>query len=141
MQIVVMSLKHTNKLWSITDLVKMIGQYKHEFENISDIEKLNATRLFQHIIAIIFNCNSDNGVIKYDNRTGERLSIRVCKCDHNMIIVQAELFHKYKRISYYMDTMFLDKNACPINNQRLLANWILNNQMLLHFVTCDGDIV
>ena len=70
-----MSYKYTNKLWAITDLIKMIGQYKYEFEHISDIEKLNAAPLFQHIIAIIFNCNSDNGVIKYDNRTGGRLSM------------------------------------------------------------------
>ena len=136
-----MSLKYTNKLWAITDLIKMIGQYKHEFENITDIEKLNATRLFQHIIAIIFNCNSDNGVIKYDNRTGERLSIRVCKCDYDMIIVQAELFKKYKRIAYYSDMLFLDKNAYPIHNQRLLADWILHDQLLLPFFTCSGEVV
>ena len=141
MQIVIMSLKYTNKLWTITDLIKMIGQYKHWFENISDIEKLNATRLFQHIIAIIFNCNNDNGVIKYDNRTMDRLQIRVCQCDHDMIIVQTELFKKYKRIPYHYDMFFLDKNDNAIDNQRLLANWILHDQLLLSFFVCSGDIV
>ena len=134
-------MSYTNKVRQITDLIKVIGQYKHWFENISDIEKLNNTRLFQHIVAIIFNCNNDNGVIKYDNRTGERLSIRICQCSSDIIIVQAELLHKYKRISYYMDTLFLHKNSNPVDSQRLLTDWILNNQMLLHFFTCSGDIV
>ena len=136
-----MSYKYTHKLWSVTDLIKMIGHYKHEFENIADIEKLNYTRLFQHLVAIIFSCNSDNGVIKYDNRTGERLTMRVCKCSSDIIIVQTELFKKYKRIPYYYDTLFLDKNSNPVDNQRLLANWILKDKLLLHFFRCSGEIV
>ena len=119
----------------------MIGQYKHEFENITDIEKLNNTSLFQHIIAIIFSCNSDNGVIKYDNQTGGRLNIRVCKCDQQIIIVQAELLKKYKRIPYHYDMFFLNKNSNPVDNQRLLASWILNDEFLLHFFTCSGEVV
>ena len=129
------------KLWAITDLIKMIGQYKHEFENIADIEKLNNTQLFQHLVAIIFSCNCDNGIVKYDNQTRERLNIRVCKCDPYMIIVQTELFQKYKRLPYYTDTLFLDKNTNPVDNQRLLANFILHDPLLLHFCRCSGDII
>ena len=141
MQIVIMNHKYTHELWAITDLIKEIAKWKTEFENIADIEKLNATRLLQHLVAIIFNCNSDNGVIKYDNRTGERLNIRVCKCDENSIIVQTELFKKYKRIPYHYDMFFLDKNSNPVDSQRLLAEWILNDQLLLHFFRCGGEVV
>ena len=134
-------MSYINKVWRITDLIKVIGRYKKEFETISDIEKLNSTRLFQHLVAIIFSCKCDNGVIKYDNRTGERLNIRVCKCDQQTIIVRTELFKKYKRIPYYCDTLFLDKNSNPVDNQRILADWILHDQLLLPFFRCSGEVV
>ena len=105
------------------------------------IEKLNSTQLFQHIVGLIFYCNCDTGVIKYNQQTGERIQIRVCQCETKFIVIQTDILQKYKRIPYYVDTLFLDKNTYPVDNQYRLANWVLNNQLLLDWFTCDGEIV
>ena len=136
-----MNYKYSHKLWAITDLINVINKYKHEFERANDIEKLNSTQLFQHLIGLIFYCKCDSGTIKYDNKTSERLSIRICKCHTDTIIIHTEVLQKYKRSGYYYNTLFLDTNTNPVDNQRLLANWILHNPLLLNFFRCTGDIV
>ena len=128
-----MSYKYTHKLWSITDLIKMIGQYKHEFEHANDIEKLNQVNSFQSFVYHLFYRKYDSGIIIRSKMNNDRLHISICKHQYPDIIISFELYEKYKKIPYYADTLFLDFNKTPVDNQLVLANHILNDTMLFHF--------
>ena len=128
------------QVWRITDLVRLIGLFKHNFEHIMDIENLNNTYLFQHLIPLIFFIRSDSGVVKYNDCNGERMRIEICKCNPNISVVQFDLFHKHKRTQYYHNTIFLNNKDQPLANQRKLAECILNDTLLLDFFKCDGEI-
>ena len=129
------------RCWQITDLVKLIGTFKHEIEHNMDIENLNNNFCLQHLISIIFFLKFDNGVIKYNATNRERMRIQVCKCNPNITVVQFDLFEKRKRSSYYNDSIFLNNDKEPVANQRLLSEWILNDSLVLPFFKCIGDIV
>ena len=129
------------KVWRITDLVRLIGTFKHDIEHNMDIEQINNTYLFQHLIPLIFFIRSDSGVVKYNDCNGERMRIEFCKCDPNITVVQFDLFHKHKRTQYYHDSIFLDNNKEPFVNQRYLAECILNDTLVLGFFRCSGEII
>ena len=74
-------------------------------------------------------------------QNGDRMRMEVCKCDPKITAIQVELFEKSKRAPYYFDILFLDNNKEPIDNQRKLSEWILNDQFLLELFRSDGEIV
>ena len=129
------------KVFSITDLVIEIGKWKSMFEYQWDIEKLNNTYLFQHLIGIVFYLGCDNGLVKYNEKIGNRMRIEVCKCNRNTTVVQFDLLKKYKKTPYYNDGILLNNNDKSLHNQRKLAEWILNDQLLLDFCKSDGEII
>ena len=133
-----MSYKYTDGLWQITDLIKMIGQYKKLFENITDIEKLNQSHSFQSLVYHVFYRQYDSGIIIRNKMNNDRLHISICKHQYPDIITSFELYGKYKKRPYYVDTLFLDFNEMPIDNQRVLANHILNDSLLFHFFEFEG---
>ena len=128
-----MSYKYTYKLWQITDLINVISKYKHEFENIADIEKLNQVYSFQSLVYHVFYKKYDSGIIIRNKMNNDRLHISICKHQYPDIIISFELYGKYKKRPYYVDTLFLDFNEIPVDNQLVLANHVLNDIMLLHF--------
>ena len=129
------------KVWQITDLIRLIGSFKHDMEHNMDIENLNNNFCFQHLIGIIFFLKFDNGVVTYSDCNGERMRIEICKCDPNITVVQFDLFEKRKRTPYYFDSLFLINDNKPLDNQRILAECILNDLLLLDFFKRDGEIV
>ena len=131
----------TQKVWAITDLIKEIGKWKTEFEIANDIEKLNNTYLMQYLVGLIFYCNCETSVIKYNDKNRERMSVYICKCNPNITIVQFDIFEKYKRIPYYHDNIFLKNNKCALENQRMFVEWVLNDPLLVEFFRCDGEIL
>ena len=128
------------RVWQIKDL-KAIGSFKHEMEHNIDIEQINNTYLFQHLIPLIFYLNSESGIVKYNAKNGNRMRIQICKCNPNIMVMQFDLFDTRQRIPYYHNSIFLSNRDKPLANQRILAEWILNDQLLLDFFKCDGDIV
>ena len=125
------------RCWQITDLIKLIGSFKHDFEHNMDIQKLNNTYTFQHLIPIIFYL----GCVKYNTKNGQRMRIQICKCNPQITVVQFDLFEKRKRIQFYHSTLFLINDNKPLDNQRLLSEWILNDSLLLDFFRCSGEVV
>ena len=132
---------YADKLFAITDLVKEIGKWKSMFEHQDDIQRINITYLFQHLTPLIFFLNHESGITKYNDCNDDRIQIQVCKCDSRITIIQMDLYHKRKRISYYHDSILLNNNEKPIVNQRKLAEWILNDPLLLPFFKSDGEIL
>ena len=118
-----------------------IGKWKSMFENQCDIEKLNNTVFFQYLIPIIFYLKYESGITKYNAKNDDRMQIQVCKCNSQITVIQMDLYHKRKRIPYYHDSILLNNNEKPLVNQRKLAEWILNDQLLLDFFKTDGEIV
>ena len=129
------------KVWRITDLVRLIGLFKHDFEHNMDIEQINNTYLFQHLIPLIFFIRSDSGVVKYNAKNDDRMRIEICKCNPQITVIQFDLFHKHKRTQYYHDSIFLDNDKEPLVNQRRLSECILNDSLLLGFFKADGEVV
>ena len=128
-------LYYTHKVIQCLDLLNLIGTYKHEFERSVDIEKLNATELFQNIVFLVFycHCSGCHGVTARNADTGGRLQIKSCKCDTGFIMVFFSCFEKYKRIPYYQDICLLDKKNIPIHNQRILSEYVLDSDILFDF--------
>ena len=122
---------YTNKVWKIKDLVKHISKFKHQFENASDIERLSNNNDYQHILYHIYNYRTDNGLVIRKN--DERLVVNICLHKKPYITLTFKCYEKYKKIPYYFDITFLNTNEKAINNQRLIANRILNDDMLLEF--------
>ena len=123
-------MKYANKLFSITDLIKHIGNFKHQFEKAYDIEKLNNHPHFQHLLFHIFYYKCDTGItLRKDN---ERMVINIFH-NHPYIVLTMETFEKYKKLPYYFDATFFNSNNKAIDNQRALSCRILNDNMLLEF--------
>ena len=131
----------TQKVWAITDLIKEIGKWKTEFEIANDIEKLNNTYLMQYLVGLIFYCNCETSVIKYNDKNRERMSVHICKCYSNITVVQFDIFEKYKRIPYYHDNILLKNNESALENQRSLGKLVLNDPLLVEFFMYDGEIL
>ena len=124
----------TNKVFAITDLVRVIGDFKHDFERASDIEYLSANNQFQHLVYHIFNNICDSSMLIRNLHNSERLAINICVHKKPYIVVRLGAFHKYKRLPFYIDILFLDTEKSPIFNQRqVVANNILSDEILLPF--------
>ena len=124
---------YTNKIFSCLDIIKLISQYKHEMEYCIDIEKLNQVGSFQSLVYHLFRFNCDCGVIIRNRTNNERLVIKICKCKQPLVLVMFKTFEKYKRLPYYIDTLFLNFNNSPIHNQNILAQHILNDNIIFNF--------
>ena len=126
-----------DKVWQITDLVKYIGQFKHEFERATDIEKLNQIKVFQHLVFHIFNPSGfDSGLIVRNTLNEDRLSISICKHKPPIVMVSFSAIHKHKRNPYHFDTICLNLDNSSVDNQRQLATMVLNDNILFHFFSC-----
>ena len=128
-----MKSNYTSKIWVITDLIKCIGAFKHQFEHCLDREKLNNTNYFQNLIFHLFHNQYDSGIILRQKKNNDRLCISICKHKSPMVLISFEIFEKYKRTPKYFDTLFLDFNENPLHNQMKISNHILNDNMLLEF--------
>ena len=125
-----MNMRYTEQVFRITDLVKYIGKFKHQFELVSDIEKLNNSFDFQHIVFHIFHNKFDTSIV-LRNET-ERCKITVCFCEPPTVNVIFKVFKKYKRKPFYVDNMIFNMEK-QSNIQYNLANWILYDKFLLPF--------
>ena len=133
------NMKFTQKVWRITDLIKEISKWKHEFEVASDLQKLNESTSFQHLVFHVFGRISDSGLIIRDRYCNDRLHISICKHKKPIVVITFEILHKRKRTPYYFDIIFLDMNNSAIHNQRLLAERVLNDNLLLPFFWNDSN--
>ena len=129
---------YTNKVWKISDLIKLIGSYKGEFENATDIEKLNKVQTFQHLVYHVFSDSEFcNGLVIRNTLNEHRLLISICKHKRPTVLISFSCFKKYKRIPYHFDTLFLnlDNERCnnPTLEQRKLSTIILNDGILFEF--------
>ena len=121
----------TNKVWSISDLVKYIGSFKKEMERAGDIQKLNETYHFQHLIYHIFSDTEyDSGIVS--RKDGERLVIKICQCHKPKKSIIFEVYEKYKKKPYLNEVLILDANNA-LHDQRQIAEYILNENILLNF--------
>ena len=68
-----------------------------------------------------------------NNTSNDRLHISIIKSKYQSVVLTFELYHKYKRLPYYFDILFLDFNDNNITNQTTLAQRILNDYILLSF--------
>ena len=124
----------SHKVWQITDLIKMIGKWKHEFEKATDIEKLNRIEVFQHLVYHIFNPSEfDSGLIIRNTLNDHRLSVTVCKHKPPIVMISFSCLEKHKRNPYYFDTLSLNVDNNGIDNQRALTEMVLNDNILFHF--------
>ena len=124
--------KCASKAFAITDIVKIIGDFKNQFERASDIEKLNNLTAFQNLVFELFSCKNDSGII-IRNENEDRLEIRICFHNSTYITIQFICYEKYKRIPYYYEPLFLDKQHKSIDLQYQLSEYILNDNMVLEF--------
>ena len=123
-----------NKVWRISDLITMIGEFKHKFELAQDVEKLNMSHSFQSLVFHIFYYKYDSGMVVRNNISNDRLHISIIKNKYPSVVITFELYHKYKRLPYYFDILFLDfNNNNALHNQFILTQHILNDNMLLIF--------
>ena len=139
--IIITMTKYAQKLFAVTDLVSEIGKWKSMFEHQDDIQRINNTYLFQHLVPLIFFFKHETGITKYNAKNDDRIQIQICRCDSRITVIQMDLYHKRKRIAYYHDSILLNNNEKPIVNQRKLAEWILNDSLLLDFFKSDGKII
>ena len=117
----------------ISDLVKLIGSYKHDFEKVSDLEKLNNVKQFQELIYKVFNCKYDTGMIL--KQSDSRLNIRLCFHNRDCMIIYFGAYQKYRKISYYEDTLILNRCDSAITLQRQLSEFILYDTILLSYLS------
>ena len=129
---------YVEQVWRITDLIKMISKWKHEFEVASDLQKLNESTSFQHLVFHVFGHTFDNCMIVRNKCNSERLRVSICKHRKPLIIVTFEILAKRKKLPFYFDILFLDMNNSALTNQRKLADRILNDPMLLYFFYNDS---
>ena len=127
-----MSSKYTDLIWSITDMIKLIGKWKSEFEVASDIEKLNNTQMFQIIMVHIFYYEYDTSLL-FKNAQQQRLIIKICKHKPNVIIIELNVLDKYKRKPRDILILVVDKNEHSCEQQLRLSKYILKNDTLLSF--------
>ena len=122
-----------NKMWRISDMIKKIGEFKHQFEQAQDVERLNMTHSFQCLVFHVFYYEYNNSVIIGNTISTDRLHISIIKSKDPSVVIVFELYHKYKRLPYYFDILFLDFTSCAVRNQIILTQHILNDNMLLIF--------
>ena len=131
-------MNNTGKVWQITDLVKLIGKWKSEFEKVWDVEQINNNNDFQNLIYLLFICNYDSGVVVRKNSTEHnepnRLMIKICKHNSGFYLIHFEVYQKRKRTPEY-ETMHLIEYLItdPIEIQMNLAELIIDNDTLLQF--------
>ena len=119
-----------NKVWRISDLVKMIGEFKHQFELAQDVEKLNMSYSFQSLVFHVFYYEYNNSAIIRNTISTDRLHISIIKSKYPSVVITFELYHKYERLPYYFDILFLDfNNNNALHNQFILKQHILNDNM------------
>ena len=131
-------MKFAQKVWRITDLIKEISKWKHEFEVASDVENLNKSTSFQHLVWHVFGRIYDSSLIIRHNT--ERLNVSICKHRKPIIVITFELLHKRKKLPYYFDILFLDSSDNAIDNQRLLTERVLNDSLLLRFFRNENEM-
>ena len=123
-----------NKVWRLSDIIKTIGKYKHEFEKAQDVERLNTSHSFQSLVFHLFYYKYNSSVIIRNNHNKDRLNISIVKSKYPAVVITFEVYHKYKRLPYYFDILFLYfNNNNALNNQLFLTQHILNDNMLLTF--------
>ena len=122
---------YTNKLWRITDLVRLIGAWKSEFEKASDIEKLNDNINIQNLIYLLFNTSNDCGLLI--QKRDSRLSIRICVHLEDFIVINFEIFGKYKKRPCYENMLIIDDNETHLKIQYLIAEFILKDDKISDF--------
>ena len=72
--------------------------------------------------------------IKIHNQdTQVRLHIKICKHKKDVTIINFLCYEKYNRKGCYLDTLFLDYKENSLYNQRIVAECILNDNILLQF--------
>ena len=116
-------------MWRISDLITMIGEFKHKFELAQDVEKLNMSHSFQSLIFHLFYYKYGSGMVVRNNISNNRLHISIIKSKYPSVVITFELYHKYKHLPYYFDILFLDLDNKAITNQSSLAQHILNDNM------------
>ena len=125
---------YTQQVWQISDIIKCIGNWKHQFECASDRERLNNCFDFQHLLYHVFNNKFDTYILLRLNT--HRLTINICFCNQQYIDIIFRCFEKYKRKPYYYDNITFNRkqiNNKPLSIQYKLAQTILNDNMLLPF--------
>ena len=123
-----------NEMWRISDLVKMIGEFKHQFASAQDVEILNMSHSFQSLVFHVFYYEYNSSVIIRNNVNNDRLHISIIKSKYPSVIITFELYHKYKHLPYYFDILFLDfNNNNALHNQFILTQHILNDSLLIPF--------
>ena len=123
-----------NKVWRISDIIKTIGKYKHQFEQAQDVERLNMSHSFQSLVFHLFYYQYNSGMVMKNTISTDRLHISIIKSKYQSVVITFELYHKYKRLPYYFDILFLDfSNNNALHNQFVLTQHILNDNMLLTF--------
>ena len=85
-------MNHIQKVWTVTDLIKEIGKWKTEFERVSDIENINNNFCFQHLIGLVFYCNCETSLVKYNSQNRDRMQVQVCRCNPNIAVVQVYFY-------------------------------------------------
>ena len=133
-------MKFAQRVWRISDLIGVIGSFKKMFEHASDIEKLNESTSFQHLVFHVFARISDSGLIIRDRYNKDRLHISICKHRKPVIVVSFEILEKRKRTPYFFDIMFLNSDHSALTNQRKLAERVLYDPMLLPFFQYENDM-
>ena len=122
---------YINKVWRITDLVRLIGAWKSDFELIYDIEKLNSIQHFQDLIYILFNSLHDCGLVIRKN--DKRLYVNLCFHMEGSIVINFEVFEKYKKRSCYESLLVIDDNKEPCDIQYIIADHIWKDDNILEF--------
>ena len=121
------------RVWKISDLVKHIVSFKKQMEHASDLQKLNKTHSFQHLLYSVFFYEYNSGLILRNELNNDRLSIKINKYNYPIVFVTFEAYQKYKRTLYYSDNLFLNFDHEAVYNQHRLSQHILNDHMLLPF--------
>ena len=114
-------------------MIKKIGEFKHQFEQAQDVERLNMTHSFQCLVFHAFYYEYNNSFIVRNNISHDRLHVSIIKSKYPLIALTFELYHKHKRLPYYFDILFLDFNNKAITNHFILTQHILNDNMLIIF--------
>ena len=123
-----------NKVWRISDMIKKIGEFKHQFELAQDVEILNMSHSFQFLIFHLFYYKYGSSMVVRNNISTDRLHISIIESKYQSVVITFELYHKYKRLPYYFDILFLDlNNNNALHNQLILTQHILNDNMLIPF--------
>ena len=82
----------------------------------------------------MFYYEYNSSVIITNNTSNDRLHISIIKNKYPLVVTTFELYHKYKRLPYYLDILFLDfNNNNTLHKQFILAQHIPNDNMLLPF--------